>query len=69
MSEGLRKVYCNHCKKKFKTDARRYYNQFEHKLTINCSCPYCDRFGTITNIFFSKNGKQKWMDVFYELKR
>lgn len=39
------------------------------------SCPYCDRIGTITNIFFSKSGKQNgWMfsmnlndDYFYNL--
>lgn len=62
MSEGLKKVYCNHCKKKFKTDARIYHNQFENKLTIKCSCPYCD-------LVELENVEQHYIKFFKELNR
>lgn len=68
--KGLHKVYCNHCKKSFYTDARGIHSVFgKHLLTnFKCSCPYCDRVGNISNIYYFKNGKQKYMDVFYEPK-
>lgn len=69
MSDKLKKVYCNHCKKSFKTDSLGAYHMLGFiKFPFDNSCPYCDRIGRVVNIYYIKSGKQKWMYVFYESK-
>ena len=59
-------AYCNHCKKQFRTDASlNHIDNFYYMKNISCGCPYCDRFGKLTQIYYTKNGKQKTMIVFY----